>query len=193
MRRIIGKSIIRGQLWVQRKHEVGRFDSIILSDVRKTNDQFRECLLAALALLKTSDNRRFNRVQHGIGYILNCTLGEGGAQYHHDTRTCIIDFTDAAYEADPDLLVVYQACTLVHESTHAVIQTRGIPYSPENRTRIERLCVTEENRFLLHLRQLRPDILQRLNRTFDENDWSSAWNSTPLKDFAKALRRIISK
>lgn len=44
--------------------------------------------------------------------------------------------------SDVDLL----AMTLVHEATHAHLMARGIPYSEENRERIERICVKAEVR-----------------------------------------------
>lgn len=40
------------------------------------------------------------------------------------------------------------ASVLVHESVHLRINAHGIPYQPECRERIERLCIKEQARFL---------------------------------------------
>ena len=174
-----------------RRNEVAQFDGIVLSDVRKKDPRFREALLAALKLLKDSDDRRFHRVQTRLAYILNCTLAHRGAAYLHYVRTCAIDFSASAFDEDPDYYIGWYACTLVHEATHAVIRTRGISYLPQHRSRIERLCVVEEVRYLANLSRVRPDIAARIHCEFNETNWHAAWASTPTKNLLTVLRRII--
>ncbi len=63
MRRLISRFATHVQLWFYRRNEVARFDGIILTDLKQLPNRpphFRDTLLAALHLLKSSDLRRFN-------------------------------------------------------------------------------------------------------------------------------------
>jgi len=90
-----------------------------------------------------------------------------------------------------DWLIGYYACVLVHEATHGVICSRGIPYSRELRSRIERLCVTEEQRFLIHLTITHPDLASGLYREFDASKWRASWNATRTERFLAVIKRAF--
>ena len=195
MRRLIQRLATRGQLWIYRTSEVARFDGIILADVgnrRAQTPHFLEILLAALRLLKDADSQRFARVRRRISWIVNCTLGvQGAAEYQHAARACAIDFQEPTPVFDPEFLVGWYACTLVHEATHGEIRSRGVLYTVKLRSRIERLCVEEEQRFILSLTITRPELASRLYREFDAAEWKQFWAATAGEKFRAQLRRIL--
>lgn len=177
-------------LSLQRKSEVARFDSIILSDTQ-ANGQFRTTVLSALQLIKDLDGRRFHRVQRYIAWIVNCPLPFGGAQYHYKTRTCRLDFEHLAPEPDPQFASAIVARALVHEATHGLLHARGVPYSAQLRSRVERCCWTEENRFLMQLAIKQPAIAQSVRREFIESRWRLSWRASPLQSLAALGRRLL--
>jgi hypothetical protein len=67
---------------------------------------------------------------------------------------------------------------LVHEATHGVVAARGIHYERALWSRIERLCVHEENRFVKRLRNQGFDGAEQLEREFDERRWEFSWTAT---------------
>jgi hypothetical protein len=147
-------------------------------------------LLAALRLLRAIDSRRFARVQREIAWIVNCTLACPGAEYLEDIKTCRVDFEEPALDSDPEFSIGWWARTMVHEATHGVVERRGIRYTPELRSRIERLCVTEEQRFLRRLSETRPALADQLYREYSEADWDFAWSATPLELTSSLLHRL---
>jgi hypothetical protein len=177
-------------LWIQSRGEVAQFEGIILADLRNRRNQtghFRETLLAALRLLKETDPCRFARVRRRLSWIVQTTLSPLiGAQYHHEVRTCAIDFIEPSPEYDSEYLIGCYACTLIHEATHGAIQSRGILSTPKLRSRIEYLCVREEQRFVIRLTLTQPALADRLYREFDFSEWEPSWRTTP----AERLRRI---
>jgi hypothetical protein len=52
---------------------------------------------------------------------------------------------------DHDWYLYCYASTLVHEATHGAIYSGYVTYTKRNRLRIEKLCHTEERRFLQNL------------------------------------------
>lgn len=174
---------------------MARFDGIVVADLRIHRNQtphFRDTLLASLRLLKDTDSGRFTRVRRRIAWIVNCTLSvHGEAEYRHATRTCAIDFQEPTPVFDPQFLIGWYACTLVHEATHGEIRSRGILYTAELRSRIERLCVSEEQRFLLRLTITRPELADRLYSDFDASEWKRSWAATRAEQFRAQLRRIL--
>jgi hypothetical protein len=81
----------------------------------------------------------------------------------------------------------------VHEATHGSIRARGIEYSPELRSRIEQLCVAEENRFLDRLAISQPELAGRLRTDFDESLWHWSWQASRTAKLFRTLGRIFSK
>lgn len=191
MRRYLHKFLIRCKLRLLRKSEIARVDGIVLVDLRENSPRFRDCVLAALERVKSYDPLRFRRIQRRLSWIVNCTLtGIGTGQYHHDTRSCEIDFDDHVYDADPEWCVVWFGSLLVHEATHGTIRAHGILYTPELRSRIERLCVAEQHRFLDRLSASEPELASRAREDFDESDWYPEWNATTFERLSYAFRRL---
>jgi hypothetical protein len=191
MRKYIVSLLKRAQYRLQTSSEVARFEGIALADLREESPHFRETILAALCLLKEIDPLRFARVQREIAWIVNCTLAIDGAEYHHETRTCKIDFEERA--AGYEFAIGFYAAVLVHEATHGVIHRHGISYQSERRSRIERLCVREENRFLTRLANTQPELAQDLKRDFDEAEWAFAWSATPRDLRWSLIRRFFKR
>jgi hypothetical protein len=179
----------RGLLSLQAKNEVARFEGIIISDPQDTVS-FRETVLEALRLIKDLDPRRFRRIQRHIKWIVNMLLPYGGAQYAYSMRTCKIDFEKSVWDAYSDFRPALCACLLVHEATHGLIHAWNIPYSSQLRSRIERLCVTEEQRFLSHVGAVRPDVAEAMWHDFDESQWHRHWNDSIWRNFLAFVSRL---
>jgi hypothetical protein len=176
-------------LRLQRSSEVARFDDIILADTQDST-LFRSAVPAALQLIKDLDSRRYRRLKRYIKWIVNCPLPFGGGQYNYSTKTCRLDFEKTANEPDPEYAAAATASTLVHEATHGALRARAIGYSGQLRSRVERCCVREQNRFLARLSSSRPDIAKYLHREFSESHWHRYWTATPIQSFLDLVRRL---
>ena len=183
------KLLNRGLLRFQRTNEVARFDGIILADTQDSS-LFRRNVLSALQLIKDLDSRRFRRLQRNITWIVNCPLPHGGGQYHYPTRTCRLDIEKATPELDPEYAAAAIASTLIHEATHGALRARGIGYSAQLRSRVERCCVKEQNRFIARLSSSRPDIAEFYHREFTESRWHRSWTATRLQSLLDLVRRL---
>jgi hypothetical protein len=102
----------------------------------------------ALQLLQRADPRRFRRVREHLKYIVHRELPFGYGQYEPGLAACYVDFTRLDFTKSYNMMLWTYAAILVHEATHAALQSRGIPYSSNTRERVERLCNTESARFL---------------------------------------------
>jgi hypothetical protein len=190
MRKLIQPLVNRGYLWIQRRCEVARFESIILADVRKRNLLFRDTLLAALQFIQSHDPRRFARVKRHISWVVNCDLELGmAAEYNYDTRTCALDFQEPEPNSDRSVAVGTYARRLIHEATHGAVLERGIAYSPDLRARVEALCVAEENRFVCRVARSEPELADRLRREFDPSDWDTVWTASRWKRALAVLQQ----
>lgn len=176
-------------LRLQRENEVARFDDIVLADTQNSA-LFRSAVPSALQLIKDLDSRRFRRLQRYVKWIFNCPLPYGGGHYHYLTRTCRLDIEKATPEPDPAYAAAAIASTLVHEATHGLLDARRIAYSSRLRSRVERCCVREQNRFLARLSSSRPDIAKFLHREFSESRWHRSWNGTGLQGLIDLIRRL---
>jgi hypothetical protein len=176
-------------LRLQRENEVARFEDIILADTQDSA-LFRSAVPSALQLIKNLDSRRFRRVQRYVRWVVNCPLPYGGGQYHYRTRTCRLDIEKATPEPDPAYAAAAIASTLIHEATHGVIDARGIRYTGRLRSRVERCCVREQNRFIARLSSSRPDIVKFLHCEFTESRWHRSWNATGLQSLIDVIRRL---
>jgi hypothetical protein len=184
----------QGLLRVQRRSEVARFEGIILADVRGKSQHFKITLLTALQLIRGCDARRFARIQRHISWVVNVGLELGkNAEYNAATRTCSIDFSEPEDDAAEVWSVWHCARTLVHEATHGVLISWGIPYTQELRARIEDLCVTEERRFLSRVGLLQPELAELttiMQREFDPAAWERVWTASRWQRALSALRRV---
>jgi hypothetical protein len=195
VRRLINRLARKGEEWLYKQHDVGCVEGIILSDLYDNTPFFRETITAAIKLIKENDPRRFARLKRHIALIVHTTRPFGGAGYLHGNKVCEIDFSpQAKSEYEVQFYAAYYACVLVHESMHGVLHSRNIPYTPENRMKIEKLCMLEEARFAGHLR-LDPRILEWLQRALRHElaRWDPLWKATPWQNLILTLRRISAR
>lgn len=117
-------------------------DLIVLDyEIYETHEPVFAKIHEALGLLASLDPRRFDRLRQDVKYILvrNAT----GAQYWTLTRTCALSLPEVQRASSAAV-----ALAIVHEGTHARLNSWGIfPYQ-RVRSRLERRCVEEELAFL---------------------------------------------
>ena len=177
-------------LSLQAKNEVAKFEGITLSDADE-NVSFRETVLEALRLVKDLDPRRFRRIQRYIKWVVNVPLAYGGGEYAYSMRTCRLDFERSVWEPYANYATALCARMLVHEATHGVLYAQGIPYSGQLRSRIERLCVREEQRFLSLVAESRPEVAKAVWHDFDEFSWHERWTHSRLQSLSAIVMRLF--
>ena len=136
--------------------------------------------VGTLRLVQSMDLRRFRRLQREITVIEDDPSLALGI-YCRPGRRCSIDFAryDAQmWEQDPEWGQWVYATTLIHEATHGALYSRHILYTPELRTRIERLCCTEARRFATRADREDRQWSDALVPPFDETRWHKSWRST---------------
>ena len=181
----------RLNLLAMRRFEVERIDGIALVDLRNRGDSFQQTIHDALTLIRQHDLRRYSRVRRYIHRVVNHVQASSMAMYSFGSRACIIDFRGSLSGFDSETLSAWYACCLVHESTHGVIEARGIRYRGHRRTRIERLCVQEQNRFAERLAAAQPERypLKLLQQSYDGRRWQESWNAGLWKKTFSFFRR----
>ncbi len=133
-------------------------DGIQISDsAADTSDEqaerFQAYMREALALIKTFDPLRYRRTVRHLRFIVNGPCASS-ARYEHELKACRIDFNRYLLEDEGTIhpwYVVSFAKSIVHEATHACLMSRFIPYTYQNRVRVERVCVDQQNLFLTKL------------------------------------------
>jgi hypothetical protein len=141
----------------------------------------------ALDLIRRRDSRRFRRVCHFIRYIINEeSLTE--AHYCATVGAAVLDFNRMEQMIPKfEALRVFLASTLIHESTHGLIQARGV--TRRHSIRVERLCWREESRFLgkfdLKLRE-------QHEKLFSPEGWKTHWKRSFFQRLVLLRRRVIA-
>jgi hypothetical protein len=133
-------------------------DGIRISDISadtldEQKERFQAYIRDALLLIKTHDPVRYRRVVRHLRFIVNGPCASW-ARYEHELKACRIDFNWHPLEDDGTIHPWYVAAfakTIVHEATHAYLMDRSISYTFENRVRVERACVDQQNVFLTKL------------------------------------------
>lgn len=180
--------------WLLQKSVVGSYGGILLVNLSSHEERsraFPAFCTAALQLIETHDPRRFRRIQHEVRHIVNKTLLSGGS-YRRALRRCDIDFSRyyvAADDLNYDWYVAWFASTLVHEATHGRIFSFGIPYDEKNWQQIERLCRTEQRRFVSRLHDERWDF-STLVPAFDAAEWLPFRNMTRWQEARALIKRV---
>jgi hypothetical protein len=164
-RNLLAKSII----WVCEKGLVGEHCGIKLADLNwneADDSAFVEKTKQALDLIRDLDPRRFARVQRHIDYICNKELECGGKYY--PCNVCLVDFGRFDFARNPDWSLYMYSSLFVHEATHGLLHARGFRRTKRNWKQIERICQSEENRFLSRIDSPWGD---QLCRPFDPAEW----------------------
>jgi hypothetical protein len=175
-----------------REHQVAEFETISIADYRNAGEAFASDAITALELILANDTRRFRRVQETCRYIVNHVIPSGApGTYDRKWSACLIDY-DLLRKIEPtDFRRGAIACLLVHEATHGIIENREIRYVGDNRLRIERLCMAEQNRFALRLFASAPNTYSGLNMNFEESDWTSRWSRSRAKVLLSYVCRYL--
>lgn len=192
MPKLLDKFVERMELWAVRKAEVGRFDGIGLVDLRGHPPSFRQTIESALQLVRAHDPRRYARITKHIRWIANRVTNSMGAEFEGSIGVCNFEFSDFL-GPDPDVTAARYACLLVHEATHGAIESYGIVMRPHNCIRLERLCVTEQNRFAARLTAADSERYPRdsLHLDFRAGYWHREWSDSPMKRRLSFLRRWL--
>jgi len=146
----------------------------------------------ALELLERSDERRFQRVQREIKYIVNEVVASSGGEYGFDIKRCSIDFDRynvQLHSGHYEWHVAQYASFIVHEATHGHLFSRGIPYSKKTRGRVERLCCIEQRRFAQKLHSDTYNFSADLVPDCDEVSATS--EGSPFFTFARYVHQCI--
>ncbi|WP_309706702.1 hypothetical protein [Armatimonas sp.] len=142
----------------------------------------------ALQLIQDYSPRHFQRLQRHVRFI-SYQRNFSGGQWDSKTSTCIIDFsryapefTSAQVSGDSyyNSYLMYYAGVLIHEATHAYLESLGFPYTKKTYQRIEQLCNIEERRFWWAVYEFtdeqKQESLQRINLTsYDQFFHLSLW------------------
>jgi hypothetical protein len=120
----------------------------------------------ALDLILEIDARRFLRLQRTIRYIVNKELFSGGA--YLPCGVCAIDFGRYRFDLDENLAIFQMAGLMIHESTHGLLESKNLSHLRRRWVQVERICRSEQNRFL---KRLEPRYGGPLQRPFNPNDW----------------------
>ena len=174
---------------------VSYFEGIPLTSMSGNHADFQNIVTRSLELIRDIDNRRFKRVLHQTKWLMNTSLSLGpysGLYWHHQ-RAVTVDFSYQPDKGDELWHAGYFAGVIVHEATHGVLEDKGFAYNEENRTQIERICTAEQNRFVMKLNKVRPNLGNELQEPFDSGNWEPSWNSTRLKDLFLTFRKIREK
>lgn len=179
---------------VMKVGRLGEIDGIAICDcsaAQKTSQEFLLKTQEALTLIQTLDPRRYRRICKSFSYISNEELISMG-EFKLRLKICRVDYTRCLTSSDTQWNLRTYARLLIHEATHALLFTRGIPYNKETWERCERLCHLEEYRFALHFEPGYADIHPG---PFDAERWRLYWNEPARRDalrkrFKESLRSI---
>lgn len=170
-------------LLLSRLTGLGSYGGITICSFTLSQVSGREFLgrtIDALQLVERTDPRRFRRIQRQIRFIVHAEL-DSGACYRRFGRSCDVDFTRYDFVKDHDWYLYCYASTLVHEATHGAVYSGFVSYTKRNRLRIEKLCHTEERRFLKNLDVPGRAWSDQIAGVFDEqyflNYFSTSWLS----------------
>ena len=137
-------AIVRVAIWLGRATSGNAPVIINLGVTADEKSGFASAVEAALQQLRIADPRRHRRLIEQVRYIVNLPL-ISAANYSRWGRICLIDYGRVYLD---DFLREELACSLVHESTHGLLHSKRIHPPTYGWKRIERICVTEELRFL---------------------------------------------
>ncbi|WP_097140765.1 hypothetical protein [Rhizobium subbaraonis] len=123
---------------------------------------------AAFALIKTHDANRYKTVIASFDRVWISYLFGAVGRYLPELRRCQLD--PVFVLSSP---IEFIASTIIHETTHARLFEFGLPYTYENRHRIEKICIRQEMLFARRIpeaEELRKRISEKL--LLDPEFWS---------------------
>ena len=196
----LGGDAMRKSLIVQNK--LDRIGPITLSNctLRRDLDQpFVQATRDALKLVERYDSRRLRVIEREFDLIVNQPLASSAA-YERSTRQCKVNFTRYWTDENRQLCTDPQtehyewylaryASMLIHEATHGRLYSSYFPYNKKTRTQIERICVSEQRRFLARLPQDSYDF-RAIVPAFDPQRWEASWNMSRKERFKRITQSL---
>ena len=185
----------QGLIWLYKKSVVGHFDSIPLISIGENHDDFLRIAKRSLELIRDYDSRRYHRVTVQTNWLVNCSVAAGAfcGLYRHRIKATEIDVEYLSSVGDLLFHAAIFAGVIVHEATHGVIRDRGIDTKPANRIQVERICRTEQNRFLKRLLVEFPELPDAIVQPFDPANWADHWRTGSFKRAFRELTRANRK
>jgi hypothetical protein len=159
--------------------QVGSYGGIKFSDWNgnpKDDSGFAARTTEALKLIQRLDPRRFARVERHLLCIQNTELP--GAGRFLPFGLCQVDFGRYDFARYSDWCLYQYAGTIIHEATHGMLYAKGVRRKKSNWIQIERICRTEQNRFLVRINS---PYGNRILRPFAPEDWNMGSLLTRLK------------
>jgi hypothetical protein len=203
-------AITRILIWLLRLHTkpYGTL-RISCSSIEGDSPDFFPQVVNALELIRVHSPRQRERIEHLLDFIVDNHLISSGGKYVHAYRGCVVnyrcylqhcagpyDMTERSQRA----LTLELAQVIIHEATHARVENAGVPYSPQYRERIERLCRNQEVRFL---NQAARDITDVFGNTIDWNEYhdfeqarpsyTAYWNKSKSEHARELLRAVYEE
>ncbi|WP_375312772.1 hypothetical protein WHZ77_05670 [Bradyrhizobium sp. A5] len=138
--------IDRIELWLSKSRVVdGLWIGCFLSD---DPERALERVEAALRLIERFAPIHYQRVKNSLSRIWVQLVPHGAGCYEHSLNACLLDVRVVDSETTT---VEWIASAIVHEATHARLESRGIRYYESVRPRIERICARREFDFAQRL------------------------------------------
>jgi hypothetical protein len=98
-------------------------------------------LKAALDIISRFAPHRIVLMRRQVKWIWVFDTSPYLAEWHGDLQACILD---RDYVRSAQVSVEQIAASIIHEATHARLESFGIQYNEQRRSRIERLCAKSE-------------------------------------------------
>jgi hypothetical protein len=127
----------------------------------------------ALRLIKENDPLHYSLVLKNLDRIWVRLIPSAEAHYSSSLRACVFDERLIRRETISTEAI---ASIIVHEATHARLESYGIAYEEGKRPRIEAICVRRERSFVSKLRQketLNANIARSLEWLAEDHDYYS--------------------
>src|SRR5882672_5044421 len=118
----------------------------------------------ALHLIKRQSPLHYSRVIRHLERVWVHILPDSLACYQHSLKACILD---ERYVLDETTTQERIATTIIHEATHARLESWGISYDEKLRPRIEAICFRRELTFAANL----PDSAQLQEELARKIEW----------------------
>jgi hypothetical protein len=132
----------RIDLWMSTAHDV---DGLWVGAFTRQNESVLRRIEDALQLMKQRSPLHYSRVVRNLDRIwVNLTPGARG-HYLRRLNACVLDERFVVEEQPTPELI---ASVIVHETTHARLERRGIGYDEARRHRIEAICIRRQLHFV---------------------------------------------
>jgi hypothetical protein len=142
------------------KREINGIDVGILWREEEVHDCAFRKITAALDLIELHDPRSLMRLRAHADGILVFGRGDYLGKWVSQARLIVLK---EAYATSPSTEPAELASTLVHEGTHAWLDSRGLPYTADRRARMEAICFRNELAFARRLPEP-GELISRVNR-----------------------------